>query len=135
MFNNKKETTSTSRTMTDGKVSETAIGNGAVITGDMETAGSIRIDGQIIGNVVSQARVVLGASGYLEGNLKAESSIIDGKIKGTVNIQNLLTLKATAVIDGDIVCNKLVIESGASFNGSCKMGESFGNITFEADPK
>lgn len=135
MFNNKKETSSTSKIMADGKVSETTIGNGASISGDMETVGSIRLDGQITGNVISQARVVIGASGYLEGNLKAESSIIDGKIKGTVSIQSLLTLKATAVIDGDIVCNKLVIENGASFNGSCKMGENIGSITFDKSKK
>jgi len=133
MFNNKKETSSPAKMMADGKVSETAIGNGARITGDMETIGSIRIDGKITGNVTSEARVVIGASGYLEGNLRAESSIIDGKIKGTVSIQNLLTLKTTAVIDGDIVCNKLVIENGATFNGTCKMGENIGKITL-GDP-
>jgi cytoskeletal protein CcmA (bactofilin family) len=32
-----------------------------------------------------------------------------------------LELKPTAKIDGDIVTNKMVIESGAQFNGRCTM--------------
>ncbi len=34
----------------------------------------------------------------------------------------VLILRPTAVINGDILANKLIVESGASFNGGCKMG-------------
>jgi cytoskeletal protein CcmA (bactofilin family) len=33
-----------------------------------------------------------------------------------------LSLKATSKLNGDIITNKLSIEPGASFTGSCSMG-------------
>jgi cytoskeletal protein CcmA (bactofilin family) len=43
-------------------------------------------------------------------------------VKGKLEIAEVLVLKATAVINGDITTGKLVVESGAVFNGTCKMG-------------
>ena len=34
----------------------------------------------------------------------------------------LISLKSTSKLNGDIVTNKLSIEPGASFSGSCSMG-------------
>ena len=122
-----KETTN-HKDIAEFKGSETMIGKGAVLTGDTETYGTMRVDGRIIGNVTSKSRTVIGASGYLEGNIIAENATIEGEVKGSVTIQDTLTLKSTAVVTGDIVCNKLIIEGGAIFNGSCKMGDSIKNI-------
>jgi cytoskeletal protein CcmA (bactofilin family) len=52
----------------------------------------------------------------------AQNAEVAGHISGSVEITEVLILKPTAVIDGDIVTNKLIVESGATFNGSCKMG-------------
>ncbi|MBC8315469.1 MAG: polymer-forming cytoskeletal protein, partial [Bacteroidetes bacterium] len=38
-----------------------------------------------------------------------------------VKVAQLLTLKETAQFSGEIVTNKLAIEPGASFSGSCQM--------------
>ena len=43
-------------------------------------------------------------------------------------VSELLVLKATAVINGDIVTGKLVIEAGAVFNGTCRMGAAVKDI-------
>jgi cytoskeletal protein CcmA (bactofilin family) len=34
----------------------------------------------------------------------------------------LFFLNSTSVISGDIITNKFIVESGATFNGNCKMG-------------
>jgi cytoskeletal protein CcmA (bactofilin family) len=49
-------------------------------------------------------------------------------VKGRIEVSELLVLKATAVIHGDIVAGKLVVESGAVFNGTCKMGAAVKEI-------
>jgi cytoskeletal protein CcmA (bactofilin family) len=49
-------------------------------------------------------------------------------VKGKLEISELLVLKATAVINGDIVTGKLVVEPGAIFNGSCRMGATIKEI-------
>ena len=45
-----------------------------------------------------------------------------------LEVAELLVLKATAVIHGDIVTGKLVVEPGAIFNGTCKMGAAVKDI-------
>ena len=45
-------------------------------------------------------------------------------MNGNIYIEDLLTVKSTAKIIGDIKSQKLVIESGAEFNGNSQMGVS-----------
>ena len=47
---------------------------------------------------------------------------VSGTIKATINVNELLSLKASCNLDGEISTNKLHIEPGANFTGSCQMG-------------
>jgi cytoskeletal protein CcmA (bactofilin family) len=102
--------------------SSNVIGKGTVLEGNIETFGNIRIEGKIIGNVKSKSKVALGSSSHIDGNVIAQNADIEGEVKGRIEISDLLVLKATATVHGDIVTGKLVVEPGAVFNGSCKMG-------------
>jgi cytoskeletal protein CcmA (bactofilin family) len=99
------------------------IGKGTLITGDIETAGNLRIDGKLKGNIHSKAKVALGNGAMVDGNVYAQNADIEGEVTGVLEISDTLVLKATAVIKGDIITNKLVVEAGAKFNGTCRMGE------------
>ncbi len=98
------------------------IEKGTTIKGDVHTQGNIRIDGDIEGNIISEAKVVLGEKCLVSGNVKAVIAEVSGTVKGVVEVSELLTLKSTAVIEGDIITNKIDIDPGAIFNGQCKMG-------------
>lgn len=102
--------------------SSNVIGKGTTIEGNIETSGNIRIEGKVVGNIKSRAKVALGNSSQIDGNITAQNADIEGHVKGKIDITEMLVLKATAVITGDIATGKLVIEPGATFNGSCKMG-------------
>lgn len=102
--------------------SSNVIGKGTVLEGNIETYGNIRIEGRINGNIKSKSKVALGNGSHVEGNITAQNADIEGEVKGKVDITELLVLKSTAVIHGDIITSKLVVEPGAMFNGSCKMG-------------
>lgn len=102
--------------------SSNVIGKGTTIDGNIETSGNIRIEGKVVGNIKSRAKIALGNGSQVDGNITAQNADIEGHVKGKIDIQDLLVLKATAVIAGDISTGKLVIEPGATFNGSCKMG-------------
>ena len=58
----------------------------------------------------------------------AQNADVEGTINGNIEISEILCLKTTAVINGDISTNKLIVESGAVFNGGCKMGASMKQI-------
>jgi cytoskeletal protein CcmA (bactofilin family) len=102
--------------------SSNVIGKGTTIEGNIDTSGNIRIEGKVIGNIKSKAKIALGNSSQVEGNVSAQNADIEGHVKGKIDILEVLVLKATCVITGDITSGKLVIEPGATFNGTCKMG-------------
>ncbi len=98
------------------------IGQGTSILGDINSNGDIRIDGTLKGSIKTEGKVVLGKEGVIEGDVVCQNADISGTIKAKITVSNLLSLKETAKLNGDIVTNKLSIEPGAEFTGSCSMG-------------
>ena len=98
------------------------IGAGTVIEGNIRSNGDIRIDGSVHGQVYSKAKVVIGSTGLVEGDINCQNADISGTVKGKSTINELLFLKASSKMNGDIVTGKLIVEVGASFTGSCNMG-------------
>ena len=122
MFNKQnKENAPTSRGQ-ENSSSINLIGAGTVIEGDIRSNGDIRIDGTVYGHVHSKAKVVIGSTGVVEGDVVSQNSDVSGMIKGKTSVAELLFLKATSKVIGDIVTGKLVVEVGATFTGSCNMG-------------
>jgi cytoskeletal protein CcmA (bactofilin family) len=95
---------------------------GTIIEGEIKSSSDIRLDGTINGNIVSSAKVVIGEKGKVEGELQCQNGDVSGFVKGRVIVKDMLFLKATAHIEGDIIATKLVVEAGAIFNGTCRMG-------------
>ncbi len=80
------------------------------------------MDGTLKGSVNTEGKVVLGSEGVIEGDVSCKDADISGTAKAKITVSQLLSLKATAKLHGDIVTNKLSIEPGAAFTGSCSMG-------------
>jgi hypothetical protein len=100
------------------------INAGTSIVGDLNSEGDLRIDGIVKGSITVKTKLVLGPSSKVDGNVKAANCDVQGTVNGNISIEDLLTVKATAKIIGDIKSQKLVIESGAEFNGNSQMGVS-----------
>ena len=97
------------------------LGPGTLIKGDIKSNGDIRIDGNLVGSVESKGKVVIGATGNVEGEIICQNADFSGLIKGHVTVAELLILKASARLNGNINTNKLAIEPGAKFSGTCQM--------------
>ncbi len=128
MFQN-KDSKKTNQSVNNSNI----IGKGTVLDGNIETHGNIRIEGKVNGSVRTRSKAALGKSSYVEGNIMAQNAEIEGEVIGTVEVNGILTLKPTAVIHGDITTNKLVVESGATLNGGCKMGVTVKTIKMESN--
>lgn len=102
--------------------SSNTIGKGTTIEGNIETYGNLRVDGRVVGNIVTKSKLVLGQTSEVDGNILAQNAEVFGEIKGKIEVSDLLILKPSAVIRGDILTSKLIVETGAIFNGGCKMG-------------
>ncbi|HCS21611.1 MAG TPA: cell shape determination protein CcmA [Bacteroidetes bacterium] len=121
MFNSKEDNRKKIKGMEGVGQDLNLIGIGTSITGDINSSGDLRIDGTVKGNVYSKARLVLGPNGKIEGDIHAQNADIQGAVKGKLMVGEILFLKTSALINGDIITNKLVVESGAEFNGNCIM--------------
>jgi len=97
--------------------------DGTIMEGEINSESSIRIDGTFTGNITTKGRLVIGETGKVVGNVKCQDAEIIGTLKGEIYVQKLLSLKSTAFLDGDIYTDKLAIEPGSEFTGTCKMGK------------
>lgn len=97
---------------------------GTVIKGDIESDGDFRIEGTLTGTVNAKGRIVIGETGIIDGELYCRNADICGKIKGKMEVAELTILKATSNFEGDITTNKISIEPGALFSGTCHMTSS-----------
>ena len=111
--------------------STTIIGAGTVINGDIESSGDIRIDGTLIGNLNAKAKVLIGAEGLVEGDIKGRQADVLGKVTGQMDIKEVLQLRGKCSIDGDIYAGKLEVEPTATFNGRCHMGANIVELNVE----
>src|SRR5215813_13389328 len=121
MFKNKP--TIMSNEKTNGGNGTTLIGAGTTLKGDISSNSDLRIDGTIIGNVNSTAKIVIGASGNVEGDISGNQADIVGKVSGNIKTKDLLQLRGDCVVNGNVNAGKLQIEPTAVFNGQCHMGK------------
>ena len=120
MFNGKSK--SEFSLESNGKSSSTSlIGAGTSLKGDITSDADLRIDGTLIGNIISSAKVVIGANGVVEGDIQGQQADVMGKVTGTIKVKELLQLKGSSEVNGNIYAGKLQIEPTAVFNGACHM--------------
>jgi cytoskeletal protein CcmA (bactofilin family) len=97
------------------------IGTGTQITGNIKTEGSIRVDGRVVGNIVTQADAAVGLGGVVEGSVDARNITVAGKVLGTLTAAQKLVLENRSVIRGDLRTARLVVDEGAVFDGRSTM--------------
>jgi cytoskeletal protein CcmA (bactofilin family) len=101
--------------------SATLISSGTVLKGDVKSDNDLRIDGTIQGNVICSAKIVIGPSGFIEGNIQANGADITGKVVGNIAVKELLQLRSDSNVQGNIAAGRLQIDPSAIFNGKCEM--------------
>jgi cytoskeletal protein CcmA (bactofilin family) len=102
----------------------TVIAKGTRIEGKFVCAENVRLDGEIHGEVQVDKRFVMGDTSYVKGNITARDASIKGRIKGDIIVKEALHLLDTAVIEGNIVAKTMVVDEGARYNGTCRIGET-----------
>jgi cytoskeletal protein CcmA (bactofilin family) len=122
MFGKKNANEPVTNTPKNGMMISNRINHGTVVEGKVNSDGDIRIEGIIRGTLEVKAKLALGQTGIIEGDVFCKNADIEGKIMGDIEATDLLTLKATAFVEGNIYTSKIIIENGARFNGICSMG-------------
>jgi cytoskeletal protein CcmA (bactofilin family) len=100
------------------------IGEITIINGNLNSKGSVRIDGKVKGDITCDGMIIIGEKGNIEGNINAAQGIIGGKVNGNIITKDYLELNGTSTLTGDVDTNIFQIDKGAVFNGNCIMGKN-----------
>lgn len=112
------------KTMNGDSEDITIISNGVTIEGKVSSNGSIRLDGKINGDIISEGNVTIGDQGEVNGKVNGLSITVGGKVEGSINAKEKLMLESKANLKGDVFTKILVVEAGARFDGKSNMGGS-----------
>jgi cytoskeletal protein CcmA (bactofilin family) len=122
MFNTKNKTEMQPEKTTTSGNGTTLVSTGTTLKGDISSNSDLRIDGTIIGNITSSAKIVIGANGVVEGDINGNQADIVGKVSGNIRTKELLQLRGESIVTGNLYAGKLQVEPSATFNGQCHMG-------------
>jgi cytoskeletal protein CcmA (bactofilin family) len=102
----------------------TLIGEGAVMRGELRFPDGVRIDGEVIGDVIAQpgkaSLVVISEKARVQGMVKASHVIINGEVVGPVTSDELLELQPRARVTGNVRYELLEMHPGATIDGELK---------------
>lgn len=98
------------------------IAEGTIIEGDVQMPGDLRLDGVIIGNVTSEAKVIVSEKAKIKGNVETQSSGIKGEFEGELRVKETLHIHSGATIKGTFHTQRLIVENGAQLNCNCNVG-------------
>jgi cytoskeletal protein CcmA (bactofilin family) len=94
---------------------------GTTVEGNVRCDTDMRVDGAIKGNLSCKAKVIVGPTGSVEGEIQCQNAVIEGKFKGKLRVSELLNIRETADVQGEVNTAKLIVQSGARFNAGCSM--------------
>ncbi len=121
MFSKDVPEKSDARAATDGGIS--IIAHGMTITGDVETAGVIKVEGVIEGNVRGARQVLVGRQGEIRGDVHAREVVVGGRVVGHVAAAERVEIQGTSLVNGDVSTKSIIVLEGGRINGTVKMDE------------
>jgi len=109
-----------------GSKTLTVIAEGVKIEGKIYSKGSTRIDGYVIGEVISEKEFIVGKEGKVEANVKTCNAVIAGSFKGEMISSGEVEITATGKFLGNLIQKDalLTIAKGGLFKGESIISEN-----------
>ncbi|HEX9300115.1 MAG TPA: polymer-forming cytoskeletal protein [Actinomycetota bacterium] len=105
----------------------TIVGTGARLEGNVVSAGNLRIDGQVKGQINADGDVVLSPQSQVEADIRSQNVSVAGRFKGNILVKGKAHLARGGRIDGNITSKTLVVEEGGIFHGQSNMDAGAGS--------
>lgn len=108
------------RTYSENNVA-TIIGPGTIVTGEIKSKGTVRIEGELTGNVDCEDTVVVQENGHVKADLVGGQVIVSGTVEGNLFAHERLEVTSQGKIIGNITAPRVSIAEGVIFEGKCTM--------------
>src|SRR3954451_17696475 len=92
------------------------------IRGELDTDGTVRVDGRVEGPAHRAGTLIVGAGGFVVGDVEARDVIVAGMIQGNVHASGRLQIESGASVLGEIRANSMVLLEGATIHGQVSIG-------------
>ena len=100
------------------------LAQGSLIEGNFKFSEGLRVDGEVVGNIMARADVpsmlVVSETAVVQGELRSDHIIINGSVNGPVHAAVLLELQPKARIRGDVHYAALEMHQGAIIDGQLR---------------
>jgi cytoskeletal protein CcmA (bactofilin family) len=106
----------------DASATSAFLGKGSRVTGKLVFEGTVRLEGQVEGEITAQDTLVIGETAVVNAQINGTSIVVHGTIKGDVTARKRLEIHAPGKVYGNISVPSLVIHEGVVFEGQCTMG-------------
>ncbi|MGK0365324.1 MAG: cytoskeletal protein CcmA (bactofilin family) [Saprospiraceae bacterium] len=130
MFGSNKKKESTARNIAAPGMPQTnglnSLVAGTSVEGNISSKSDIRIDGSISGTLKCEAKVIIGPTGKIDGEVFCQNAVIEGKFNGTLHVKDLLNIRESAHVEGNIRYSKLVVQMGAALIGDVRLNSTSG---------
>ena len=97
------------------------VGEGTTFKGVLMYEGTIRIDGRVEGEIITDGNLVVGKNAVVEAEIKVGKISITGKVVGSITAKKVVEIHPSGRVYGDIKTPALIIEEGVIFQGNCQM--------------
>ncbi|MCL5985420.1 MAG: polymer-forming cytoskeletal protein [Actinobacteria bacterium] len=99
----------------------TVIGNGDRVEGKIKVSNSVRIDGEVLGEIHSAGLVIVGKDASVGGNIFSAEATVAGRVEGGIEASGTVELESKCFFKGDLKAKNLVVHEGAIFLGQVSM--------------
>ncbi|MFW6146961.1 MAG: bactofilin family protein [Thermodesulfobacteriota bacterium] len=97
------------------------LGKDTEFDGKFSFTGTVRIDGKFSGEIFSNGTLIIGESAVVESKVHVGEMIIRGEVHGDIFAENKIEINVPGKLFGNIQTQRLVVEEGVVFDGTCKM--------------
>lgn len=112
---------SKARAQRGGGSVDTLVGPTVVMRGDVQFAGGLYLEGQLIGRALAEpgaeATITVAPRGRVEGELHAPVIVINGHVVGDVHAAERLELGPEARVEGNLHYSVVEMSAGATVTG------------------
>lgn len=93
------------------------ISAGCRVVGNLTLSGSLRLGGEVLGDVICDGTLTLDASGQIHGRVRAGEITIMGKIVGEIVAARRIEVGRGAHVEGSIFAPSMLVEGNARVDG------------------
>ncbi len=94
---------------------------GTNVTGELEFAGTLRIDGNFHGSISTGDVLIIGEHALVHADIKVGEIEVHGQVFGSIQAKRRVEVTATGRIRGDVQTPVLVTSAGGVLDGRIEM--------------